>query len=124
MSLVSWPGYGLRTMVFRGRSSESGTLDRLIEDARGSRSGVLVIRGEAGIGKSALLRCAAEKATGFRVARVAGAEAEMELPFAALHQLCTPLLDRLAALPEPQQDALRVALPARLRIASWWGWPR
>ena len=117
MSLVLSPGYGLRTMAvaqrpqaIRGRSSESGTLDRLIEDARGSRSGVLVVRGEPGIGKSSLLRYAADKATGFRVARITGVEAEMELPFAALHQLFTPLLDRLEALPEPQQDALRVAL--------------
>ena len=117
MSLVCRPGYGLATMAvaqrphaFRGRSSESAMLDRLIEDARASRSGVLVVRGEAGIGKSALLRYAADKATGFRVARITGAEAELELPFAALHQIFTPLLDRLEALPEPQQDALRVAL--------------
>ena len=117
MSLVRAPGYGLRTMAvaqrppaFRGRSSELQALDRLAEQARGSRSGVLVVRGEAGIGKSSLLRCAAERATGFRVARITGVEAEMELPFAALHQLFTPLLDRLEALPDPQQDALRVAL--------------
>src|SRR5262249_12895807 len=71
---------------------------------------VLVIRGEAGVGKSALLRHAARQASGFRIARIAGVESEMELPFAALHQLCAPMLAQLDALPEPQQRALRVAL--------------
>ena len=99
-----------RPPAFRGRSSERHALDRLLAEARGSRSGVLVVRGAAGIGKTALMRHAAEQASGFRVAQISGIEAEMELPFAALHQLCMPLLDRLEALPAPQQDALRVAL--------------
>src|SRR4051794_32362538 len=99
-----------RPPAFRGRSSERDLLDRLLADARAGRSGVLVIRGEAGVGKTALMRYAASGAAGFRIAQVSGMESEMELPFAGLHQLCTPMLDRLEALPEPQQDALRVAL--------------
>jgi DNA-binding CsgD family transcriptional regulator len=99
-----------RPPAFRGRASEREALERLLEDARAGRSGVLVIRGEAGVGKTALMRSAADRASGFRFAQVSGVESEMELPFAGLHQLCAPLLDRLDALPTPQQDALRVAL--------------
>jgi DNA-binding CsgD family transcriptional regulator len=99
--------------AFRGRSSESELLDRLLEGARGGRSGVLVIRGEAGVGKTALMRHGAGLARGFRVAEVCGIESERELPFAALHQLLAPCLDRTGALPAPQQDALRVALGSR-----------
>jgi DNA-binding CsgD family transcriptional regulator len=94
---------------FRGRASEREVLDRLLENARAGHSGAVVIRGEAGIGKTALLRYAARQASGFRVAQVAGVECEMELPFAGLHQLCGPMLDRLDALPEPQRVALSVA---------------
>ncbi len=94
----------------RGRLSERETLERVLQDARNGRSGVLVIRGEAGIGKSALLRHAAEHASGFRVVQIAGVESEMELPFAGLHQLCVPMLAQIDALPLPQQRALRVAL--------------
>lgn len=99
-----------RGLGFFGRAAERGVLDALLEGARDGRSEVLVIRGEAGIGKTALLRYAARQAAGFRVAEVAGVEAEMELPFAAVHQLCAPLLDRLDALAQPQRAALRVAL--------------
>src|SRR3954462_13339566 len=99
-----------RPPAFRGRSSERQALDGVLQDARAGRSGVLVIRGEAGGGKTALMRYAGDAAAGFRIAHVAGVESEMELPFAGLHQLCAPLLGRLDALPEPQQDALRVAL--------------
>src|SRR3712207_3534023 len=112
-----------RQPAFRGRSSERETLDRLLQGARQGRSGVLAIRGEAGMGKTALMRHARGEASGFQVAEVAGVESEMELPFAGLHQLCSPLLDRLDALPEPQQEALRVALglasgatPDRFRV--------
>jgi DNA-binding CsgD family transcriptional regulator len=70
----------------------------------------LVVRGEAGVGKSALLRAVAGQASGFRVAQIAGVESEMELPFAGLHQLCAPMLDRLDGLPQPQHRALRIAL--------------
>src|SRR3954452_19290694 len=99
-----------RSPAFRGRSSERELLDRLLDNVRGGQSAVLVIRGEAGIGKTALLHYCARQATGFRVARVVGVESEMELPFAGLHQLCAPMLERLGELPAPQQVALRVAL--------------
>ena len=95
---------------FLDRTSERELLDELLAHVREGQSGVLIIRGEAGIGKTELLRYAARHATGFRVARVTGVEAEMELPFAGIHQLCAPLLDQLEALPQPQQDALNVAL--------------
>jgi DNA-binding NarL/FixJ family response regulator len=96
--------------AFQDRQTERETLDRLLLDARDGRSAVLVIRGEAGVGKSALLRYAREHADGFQVTQIAGVESEMELPFAGLHQLCAPMLGQLDALPAPQQRALRVAL--------------
>jgi DNA-binding CsgD family transcriptional regulator/tetratricopeptide (TPR) repeat protein len=99
-----------RPPVLLGRAGERQVLDQLLENVRGGQSAVLVIRGEAGVGKTALLHYCARQASGFRVARIAGVESEMELPFAGLHQLCAPMLDRLDALPEPQQTALRVAL--------------
>jgi DNA-binding CsgD family transcriptional regulator len=93
----------------RGRHDECAGIDRLIADARAGQSQVVVLRGEAGVGKTALLEYTAERATGFRVARASGVEAEVELAFAGLHQLCAPLLDRLDALPAPQRDALATA---------------
>src|ERR1700746_3558831 len=99
-----------RPSVLLGRVVERQAFDRLLKDARDGRSAVLVVRGEAGVGKTALLHYCAREASGFRVARIAGVESEMELPYAGLHQLCTPMLDRLDVLPEPQQAALRVAL--------------
>src|SRR6187551_1799781 len=99
-----------RAPGFLGRTSERHLLDRLLANVRGGQSAVLVISGDAGIGKTALLRYAARQASGFRVAQVAGVEAEMELPFAGVHQLCAPVLDGLDALPAPQRDALGVAL--------------
>ncbi|HUE58603.1 MAG TPA: AAA family ATPase, partial [Acidimicrobiales bacterium] len=98
-----------RPPVFRGRTSECEMLDRLLENVRGGRSAALVIRGEVGLGKTALLHYAARQAGDFRVAQVAGIESEMELPFAGLHQLCGSMLSQLSVLPEPQQNALRVA---------------
>jgi DNA-binding CsgD family transcriptional regulator len=92
------------------RISEREVLDGVLARAREGQSTVLVIRGEAGIGKTALLRYAARRASGFRVAQVTGVEAEMELPFAGIHQLCAPLLDHLDSLPQPQRHALSVAL--------------
>jgi predicted ATPase len=70
---------------------------------------VLVIRGEAGIGKTALMRYCARQAAGCQLAHIDGVESEMELPLAALHQFCAPMLSSLGALPKPQQRALRVA---------------
>ena len=95
---------------FRGRTREREVLDRLLESVRGGQSAALIVRGEAGVGKTALLRYAARQASGFRIAQIAGVESEMELPFAGLHQLCAPMLGKLEALPEPQEVALSVAL--------------
>jgi DNA-binding CsgD family transcriptional regulator len=95
---------------FVGRTSERELLDALLANVRGGESGVLVIRGPSGIGKTALLRYAARQASGYRVAELTGVEAEMELPFAGIHQLCGPMLDRLGVLPAPQRDALSVAV--------------
>jgi DNA-binding CsgD family transcriptional regulator len=99
-----------RAPGFLGRTSERDALDRLLANVRGGQSAVLVLRGEAGIGKTALLRYAARQASGFGIAQVTGVESEMELPFAGIHQLCAPMFPRLDALPQPQQDAVRVAL--------------
>jgi predicted ATPase len=80
----------------------------LIDDIRRGESRSLVLRGEAGIGKTALLEYLVESASDLTVARAVGVESEMELAFASLHQLCAPLLDRLERLPGPQRDALRI----------------
>ena len=94
--------------VLQDRRSECGTLDRLLEGLRVGRSGALVVGGEPGVGKSALLEYLVEQASGCRVARAAGVESEMELAFAGLHQVCAPMLDRRERLPGPQRDALGV----------------
>src|ERR1700691_4123360 len=101
---IADPGSGLR-----GRGDECGALDRLVADARAGHSGVLVLRGEAGAGKSALLEFVVARAPECRIARAAGVESEMELAFAGLHQLCAPMLDHLDRLPGPQRDALGTA---------------
>lgn len=95
------------------RRTERSALDSLIASARGGMGSALVLRGEPGIGKTALLEYAIESASGFRIARAVGVESEMELAFAALHQLCAPALDRLDRLPGPQRDALGVAFGLR-----------
>lgn len=99
-----------RALQLRGRRTECAALDRVTTLAGSGQSQVMVLRGEAGIGKSALLEFVAEGATGFRVARASGVESEMELAFAALQQLCAPLLDCIDRLPTPQRDALEIAL--------------
>jgi DNA-binding CsgD family transcriptional regulator len=91
------------------RGSERDVLEGLVARVRAGQSGVLVLRGEAGIGKTALLEHLAAAAEGCRIARAAGVESEMELAFAALHTLCAPMLGRLARLPSPQRDALNTA---------------
>ncbi len=101
------------TGVFLDRRRECELLDGLLDAARAGRGGVVVVRGEAGIGKTALLDYTARTAADLRLIRIAGVESEMELPFAALHQFCSPMLDRLPLLPEPQRDALAVALGLR-----------
>jgi hypothetical protein len=98
-----------RQPLFRGRASERAVLDRLLEKVRDGQSAALVIHGEAGVGKSALVRYAVRQASGFRVAEIAGVESEMELAYAGLHLLCAPMLAHLDALPEPQQRAVLVA---------------
>jgi AAA ATPase domain len=95
--------------LLQGRGSECQALDRLLERLCSGCSAALVVRGAAGIGKTALLDYAAERASDLRVLRAVGVESEMELPFAGLHQLCGPMLDRLGHLPSPQRDALGTA---------------
>ena len=92
-----------------GRTKEVGALEEVLAAARDGRSGVLVLRGECGTGKTALLDWAAGAAADMRVARVAGVESEMDLGFAGLHQLLVPLLDGLDRLPPPQRGALQAA---------------
>ena len=106
---IGWPNIADPGPGLRGRGGECGALDRLVTDARAGRSGVLVLRGEAGAGKSALLEFVAARAPDCRIARAAGVESEMELAFAGLHQLCGPMLDHLDRLPAPQRDALGTA---------------
>src|SRR6516162_10116680 len=98
-----------RVAQLTGRSSELSVLDRLVDAVRAGQSQVLVIRGEPGVGKTALLDYLAGRASGCLVERAAGVQSEMELAFAGLHQLCLPLLDRLDRLPGPQREALRTA---------------
>ncbi len=92
-----------------GREAEGAELARLLEGVRNGESGALLVRGEAGVGKTALLDVAVESAADLRVLRTLGVESEMELPFAGLHQLCRPLLDSLEGLPDPQLEALQIA---------------
>jgi len=98
-----------RASLLTGRSNERDVLDRLIDAVGAGESRALVLRGEPGVGKTALLEYVAEQASGFRVVRAAGVQSEMELAFAGLHQLLASMLDRLDDLPEPQSDALRTA---------------
>jgi DNA-binding CsgD family transcriptional regulator len=96
-------------LKLRGRRNERAALDELLAAARGGRSETHVLRGEAGIGKTALLGSVIESASDFRILRAAGVESEMELPFAALQQLCAPLSDWFDRLPGPQRNALVTA---------------
>lgn len=95
--------------VIVGREAEQDRIDRLLADARSGSSGALVVAGEAGIGKTALLERAVSAAEGMRVVRGLGVDTEAELPFGGLHQLLHPFVDRLDALPGPQATALRAA---------------
>src|ERR687894_637141 len=88
------------------RERERDELERLVAGVHAGQSRVLVLRGEAGVGKTALLRHLSGAAHGCRLARAAGVESEMELAFAGLHALCGHMLDRIRALPGPQRDAL------------------
>ncbi len=92
-----------------GREAECSAVDALLDGARESQSGVLVLRGEPGVGKSVLLAYGSDQAEGFRVLRATGIESESQLPFAGLHQLLWPVLDRVDMLHGPQAAALRAA---------------
>jgi DNA-binding CsgD family transcriptional regulator len=96
-------------MQLRGRRREREVLDELLAAVRSGQSRALVVLGEPGVGKTALIQYALESASAYRVARAVGVESEMELAFAALHQLCAPMLDRLERLPGPQRAALATA---------------
>ena len=96
-------------MVLIDRGAERRLLDGVLRDVRSGHSRVLVLHGDPGVGKSALMEYLASQASGCRVIRAAGVESEMELAYAALHQLCAPMLDRLDHLPPPQRDALGTA---------------
>ena len=95
--------------VLSGRATECAALEQLIEHVRRGESRALVLRGEAGIGKSALLEHLVQSASNLSVLQAAGVESEMELAFASLHQLCAPMLDRVGRLPGPQRQALEIA---------------
>jgi hypothetical protein len=97
-------------MKLIGRLTERAALDGLVEAVCTGESRALIISGEPGVGKTALLEYLHERASACRVVRIAGVQSEMELAFAALHQLCGPFLRRLRGLPLPQRDALRTAL--------------
>ena len=96
-----------------GRRRECDVLDRLLDAVRGGEGRTLVVRGQPGVGKTALLDYLGERAAGCRIAHAAGVESEMELVYAGLHQLLTPMLDRLERLPAPQANALRTAFGLR-----------
>ena len=98
-----------RSAELRGRRYECDLLDRLLDAVRAGESRVLVVRGEPGVGKTALLEYLVEHASGCRVARAAGVESEMELAYAGVHQLLASMLDRVERLPGPQRDALGTA---------------
>ena len=93
-------------MSLLGRADECALLDALIDDVRRGESRTLVLRGEAGIGKTALLEYLIGSATDLTLVRAVGVESEMELAFASVHQLCGPMLDRIPRLPAPQRQAL------------------
>ncbi len=100
-------------MLLVGRRVECSVLGQLLSAVHEGHGASLVLRGDPGVGKSALLEFAVDSALGFRMARTGGVEAEVELPFAALHQLCLPVLELAAQLPDPQQAALGIAFGLR-----------
>ena len=93
-----------------GRTTECATLDRLVPDVVAGASRVIVLRGEAGVGKTALLEYLADRVANWRLTRAVGVESEMEFAYSGLHQLCVPLLDDLDRLPAPQRQALATVL--------------
>jgi predicted ATPase len=91
------------------RLAERSLLDGVLRDVRSGQSRVLVLHGDPGVGKTALVEYVSDHASGCRLVRAAGIESEMELAYAALHQLCAPMLEHLEHLPPPQRDALGTA---------------
>src|SRR6476469_7923070 len=100
---------GAPTGELLGRQHEREVLDRVLDDARRGDGGVLVVHGDPGVGKTALLEWVVARGAQLQILRTVGVEGEMELPFAALQQLCSPILDLAERLPDPQGDALAVA---------------
>lgn len=111
------PLHHIRESALLGRASECAAIERMLEAAPRGESGSLVLRGEAGMGKTALLGHALDRASGMTVLRTTGVEAESDLAFAGLHALLRPIADQLGKLPEPQ----RVGLAAALGLASGEG---
>src|SRR2546422_1920744 len=112
-----------------GGQREREVFERLVDTARDGHGAVLVVHGEPGVGKTALLEYAVEAGEDFRVVRTAGVEGDMELDYAALQQLCSPILEFLERLPDPQRDALGVAFglsggpgarPLLVGVAGLW----
>ena len=101
--------HGTRRCSCSGGSASARCSSGLLETAQGGHGAVLVVHGDPGVGKTALLEYAVEAGADFRVVRTAGVEGEMELDYAALQQLCSPLDEFIARLPDPQRDALGVA---------------
>src|SRR3954452_8847342 len=95
--------------ALRGRQTESALLDNVVAAVRQGESRRLLLLGEAGVGKTALLHHLTAGASDLQLARAVGVESEMELAFAGLHQLCAPMLERVGRLPAPQRDALTIA---------------
>jgi DNA-binding CsgD family transcriptional regulator len=112
MSAGSSPGR-LPGKQLLGRQREREALDRLLRAARGGRGGVMVVRGDPGVGKTALLEYAVGAGSEFQVVQTVGVDGEMGLPYAALQQLCSPISELSVGLPEPQRDALAVAFGLR-----------
>src|SRR5258708_504926 len=106
---VAWSPNGAPGVRLLGRQREREVIEGLLDAARSGHGGVLVVHGEPGVGKTALLRHSIEAAREFRVARTAGVEGEIQLGYGALQRLCSPILALMARLPDPQRDALAVA---------------
>src|SRR5437867_1539386 len=113
-ALFSWPTVtvGIKRFLLGGvvlasasRPGGGGALGRFVAGVRAGEGRALVLRGEPGVGETALLDYLADRAAGCLVARAAGVQSEMELAFAGLHQLCAPMLDHAESLPDPQREA-------------------
>ena len=121
--MTAHSGIGGPAAGLTGRRSERDVLDRFVAGVRAGEGRALVVRGEPGVGKTALLDYLTRRASGCLVARAAGVQSEMELAFAGLHQLCAPMLDHAESLPGPQRGALRTAFGLSAGAGSWLAWP-